>query len=95
MRRSSAGFLFSYSDVPVCPIDFTVQQVFQTFSCVTLDETGEKYLWADLRIRCDSLTYRNYRVYAAVMIIICECWLRVAHLVFLEQNHGEISRRSL
>lgn len=52
--------------------DLYVWQVFQAFDCEDLAEIGKSYLRADLQIKCDTPSYQAYRVYAAVMIIICE-----------------------
>lgn len=47
-------------------------QVFQTFSCEGFPEVGESYLRADQSIECYTQEHRAYRIYAAVMIFICE-----------------------
>lgn len=49
-----------------------VLQVFQTFACEDLTEINKSYLRADLRIECYTPQHMAYRVYAGVMIIICE-----------------------
>lgn len=49
-----------------------VLQVFQAFACENLTEINKSYLRADLRIECDTPQHMGYKVYAAVMIIICE-----------------------
>lgn len=49
-----------------------VLQIFQTFACEDLIEIGKSYLRADLRIECETSQHTAYKVYAAVMIVICE-----------------------
>lgn len=47
-------------------------QVFQTFACEDFPEIGRRYLRADFRIECDTTKHEAYKVYAAIMICICE-----------------------
>lgn len=47
-------------------------QVFQAFACEDFDEIGKSYLRADFRIECDTAKHKAYKIYAAVMICICE-----------------------
>ncbi|MEP5911819.1 MAG: hypothetical protein ABJ331_21615 [Marinobacter sp.] len=47
-------------------------QVFQTFSCEDYDEIEKSYLRADNRIECYTDTHNGYRMYAMLMIILCE-----------------------
>lgn len=47
-------------------------QVLQTFACESLDEIGKSYLRADFRIECDTPKHKAYKIYAWVMVCICE-----------------------
>lgn len=51
----------------------TFLQVFQTFACEELTEIGKSYLRADLRIDCRTPQHMAYKVYAGIMICVCEC----------------------
>lgn len=66
----------SRSVLPVSKFSFhvrTLRQVFLTFACQDLPEVGKRYLRADFRIECDTATHRAYQIYAAFMIVLCEC----------------------
>lgn len=47
-------------------------QVVQTFACENYPEIGKRYLRADLGVECDTATHEAFKVYAAIMICICE-----------------------
>ena len=47
-------------------------QVFQAFSCEKFPEIGKNYLRADQSIECYTRTHGAFRIYAAVMIFLCE-----------------------
>lgn len=47
-------------------------QVFQTFACEDYPELSKRYLKADSRIECDTITHSGYEMYAAIMICLCE-----------------------
>lgn len=47
-------------------------QVFQTFACESLPEVGKSYLRADFRIECGTPRHKAYKIYAGVMILLCE-----------------------
>lgn len=51
---------------------YTFCQVFQTFACEEVQEIGKSYLRADFRIQCDTPRHAAYKIYAAVMILLCE-----------------------
>lgn len=51
-------------------------QVFQTFACEDYPEINKSYLRADSRIECGTSTHTAYKIYAAIMIFICE---RIIH----------------
>ena len=46
--------------------------MFQAFACEDFDEIGKSYLRADFRIECDTPKHKAFKIYAAVMICICE-----------------------
>lgn len=52
---------------------FISPQVFQTFACEKLTEIGQSFLRADLRIVCENPQHTAYKVYAGIMICVCEC----------------------
>lgn len=47
-------------------------QVFQTFSCEDFPEINKSYLRADQSIQCYTGEHKAYRIYASVMIFLCE-----------------------
>lgn len=46
--------------------------VFQTFACEDLPEIEKSFLRADFRIECDTRKHNFYKVYAAIMVVLCE-----------------------
>ena len=47
-------------------------QVFQTYACENYHEIDKSYLRADSRIECYTTKHTMYRIYAALMICLCE-----------------------
>ena len=46
--------------------------MFQTFVCDEFPDVGKGFLTADPRIECPTPTHTAYKLYAAVMLFLCE-----------------------
>ena len=48
----------------------------QAFACENYPEIGKRYLRADFSIECDTPTHEAFKIYAGVMICVCE-WVQL------------------
>lgn len=55
-----------------CCAMVSFRQVFSAFSCQDFPEYGKSYLRADFRVECYTTKHEAFKIYAAIMICICE-----------------------
>jgi hypothetical protein len=96
LKNSYTTYLFGITYL-ILPMVTTT--IFQTFLCTNIDPDSEnptetsRYLTADLSISCQSNEYRDWRIYAILMIFVYPIGIPALYFTLLYLNREEIMHR--